>query len=248
MKFEPAPATHRRRVRDAIAKPPATLGDVAGRYLAGVATFGDRDGTRALALLGDDSRRVRGIAFCVAPLACDDAQATEALRVAWSVRGERRLLRRMNRHGRTASIDAFLDWLAGDGQLRDLVDDLPFGSEATVRRHLAHALERPSTRFWSGLALGHPGVLAELLIARWSVHTQEADPVTRQLTEQHHARLAERVPDQALALVTLLLGRGIEPGRLVWTELLRRRSAATVELALDKSGEGRTRSSAEGDA
>jgi hypothetical protein len=138
VRFAPAEGTHRRRVQSAIdgarsaavgakADVAAPAADVAARWLSGVATFGDRDGARALRLVGDESRRVRGIAFCVAPLACDDEQALEALRVAWSVRGERRLLRRMSRHGRTAAIDAFLDGLAAEEQLRDLVDDLPFG-------------------------------------------------------------------------------------------------------------------------
>jgi cellulose synthase operon protein C len=236
VRFEPSPGTHRHRVQGAIAR--ARRGaidepsDVAGRRLAGAATFGDRDGARALQLIGDDSRRVRGVALVVAPLACDDDQATAALRVAWSIRGERPLLRRMARRGRTAAIDAFLDGLAADGQLRDLIDDLPFGSEAAVRRHLAHALERPSRRFWDGVALGHPGVFGELVLARWGAAAGEADPVTRQLTDRHHGRLAERVPEAAAALAELLLARGIEPAKPVWTELLRRRPRDTVELAI----------------
>nr|HEX4316516.1 hypothetical protein [Kofleriaceae bacterium] len=232
VRFDPAAGTHAHRVRAAIAGNVPAGDDVAARWLSGVATFGDRDGARALRLMRDDSRRVRGIAIATAPLACDDAQATEALRVAWSVRAERRLLRRMARHGRTAAIDAFLDRLAADGKLRDLIDDLPFGSEPVVRRYLAHALERPSARFWSGLALGHPGVLGELLLARWRAVAGEADPVTRQLTAAHHERLAIRVPDVALALAELLLARAIEPSHVVWTELLRRRLDAALELAI----------------
>jgi len=231
-RFEPASGTHRHRVHAAIADGPPKGDDVAARWLAGVAAFGDRDGARVLTLLRDDSRRVRGIAICAAPLACDDAQATEALRIAWSVRGERRLLRRMARHHRTAAIDAFLDGLAAGGKLRDLVDDLPFGSEPAVRRYLAHALERPSARFWSGLALGHPRVLAEELLARWRAVPGEVDPVTRQLTTRHHQRIAQRVPDRGLELAELLLARGIEPATSIWTELLRRRPDATVELAI----------------
>jgi len=245
VRFAPAAGTHRQRVHHAIgpvaggappalaAASPSTPGEaVAARWLTGVAAFGDHDGARVVELIGDDSRRVRGIAITTAPLACDDAQATEALRIAWSLRGERRLLRRMSRFSRTAAIDAFLDGLAADGQLRDLIDDLPFGSEAAVRRHLVHALDRPSQRFWDGLAKGHPGVLAEVLHTRWSEVPGEADPVTRQLTSAHHGRMAERAPDGALALAELLLARGIEPAQVVWTELLRRRPSPTVELAI----------------
>ncbi|HKE18594.1 MAG TPA: hypothetical protein VKB80_27140, partial [Kofleriaceae bacterium] len=132
VRFAPARGTHRHRVQQAIERARGAGGGrgasgagggegVAARWLDGAAVFGDLDGGRALALLGDDSRRVRGIAICVAPLACDDAQAARALEVAWSVRGERSLLRRMRRHRRSAAIDAFLDRLAADGQVRDLI-------------------------------------------------------------------------------------------------------------------------------
>ena len=243
-RIEVSPGTHRHRVHEALdqarrqARRQAprddtpTGGDVAARWLSGVAGFADRDGARILALLGDASRRVRGVAMRVAPLACNDDQATEALRIAWSLRGERRLLRRMARRERTAAIDAFLDGLAAASKLRDLIDDLPFGSEACVRRHLGHALERPSHRFWHGLAHGHPALLAELLVARWRGVTGEADPVTRELVRRYHLRIAERAPAAGLELAELLLARRIDPTEPVWTELLRRLPDAAVDLAI----------------
>lgn len=229
--FPASTGTHRARVQAAIRGGGDEHGDAAARWLAGVAGFGDRDGARTLRLLGDPSRRVRGVAMSVAPLACSDAQATEALRIAWQVRGERRLLRRMAIARRTPAIDAFLDELARDGQLRDLIDDLPFGSLACVRRHLAHALERPSGRFWSGLATAHPALLGELLAARWRAVTGEADPVTRQLTAAHLLRIADRAPAAALVVADLLLARGIEPAEPVWRALLREQPAQAIGLA-----------------
>ncbi|MBL8718013.1 MAG: hypothetical protein JNL79_18685 [Myxococcales bacterium] len=232
VRIPPAPGTHRHRVHEALSLRVPAGDDTATRWLSGVAAFRDRDGARALRLVGDDSQRVRGVAFVVAPLACDDREAAAALRVAWSVRGERRLLRRMRRAERLAAIDAFLEGLARDGHLLELVDDLPFGSEPCVRRFLPHALERPSHRFWDGLAVSHPAVLADLLEARWRAVEGEADPVTRQLTERHHRRLADRVPQPALRLVELLLERGIEPAQAIFTELLRKLPAETVEVAV----------------
>lgn len=231
VRFAPVSGTHRARVRAAL-EGPSDGASAAARYLSGFACFRDRDGARALRLLGDDSRRVRGLAIVVAPLCCDDDQALEALRLAWSIRGERGLLRRMSRYGRHAPVDRFLEELASDGHLVDLVDHLPFGREPIVRRFLAVALDRPSTRFWEGLALTHPGLLCEVLSERWRAVPGEADPVTRQLTARHHARLAERVPDAALAIAALLLDRGIEPDAQTFTELLRARASDTVELAL----------------
>jgi hypothetical protein len=231
-RFAPSPGTHGHRVQQALRRGAPPERDVAARYLAGVATFRDRDGARALRLLSDESRRVRGIAFVVAPLACDDAQALAALQVAWSVRGERRLLRRMRARDRLVAIDLFLDGLAAEGHHRDLIDDLPFGTRAAVDRHLAIALERPSARFWDGLALSHPAVLASVLIERWRAVDGEADPVTRQRTARHHARLAERAPDDALALAAELLAHGVEPSAQVFAELLRRRVEETVALAI----------------
>ncbi len=230
--FPPAPGTHRARVHAALDGAAVDGGHVAARWLSGVALFRSRNGAHALKLLADESRRVRGIAMCAAPLACDDAQATEALHVAWQVRRERRLLRRMARQRRTRAIDGFLDRLAEARQLRDLVDDLAFGSQAAVRRHLQHALDRPSERFWAGLAVAHPAVLGELLLARWCAATGEADPVTRQLTARHHPRIALRAADLGVELADVLLSRGIEPAVPVWTELLRQRPRATVELAV----------------
>lgn len=236
--FPPAAGTHRHRIHAAIAgAAPAIEGateeaEAARRWLAGVAASGARDGARVLALMSDPSRRVRGVAICAAAIACDDAQAADALYAAWQVRGERRLLRRMARAKRVAAIDAFLDRLAAERHLRELVDDLSFGSLACVRRHLAHALERPSDRFWRGLATGHPALLGELLLARWRAATSEADPVTRQLTAAHAQRIADRAPDAGLALADLLLARGIEPDERVLRALLRERPEATVALAI----------------
>lgn len=240
MKFAPTPGTHRHRVQAAISGHGFRVagGDCDQRWLSGVAAFGDRDGVRVASLIGDPSRRVRGVAIAASPIACDDALATAALRTAWSLRGERTLLRRMSRHHRTAAIDAFLDGLAADRQLRDLVDDLPFGSQACVRRHMAHALDRPSARWWAGLALGHPALLAEILDERWRALAGEADPVTRQLTDRYHPRIAERAPAAGLALAEVLLGRGIQPDRRVWSELLRRLPEACVELAIRHAAAG----------
>lgn len=219
-----------RRAPEAIAR--RTAGDTAERYLAAMAVFGDRDGARALTLAGDVSARVRGLAGRLVPLACDDAQADEALTLAWSMRRERPLLRRLAARGRSVVIDRFLDRLATDGHLRELVDGLPFGSEEAVRRHLPVALTRPSVRLWAGLSGRHPAVMAEVLIARWREHAGEADPVTRQLTAAHHRTLAERAPAAALALAEVLLARAILPAEPVWTALLHLRPDATVALAV----------------
>lgn len=205
------------------------------RYLAAAAGFVDRDGARTLALLEDPSRRVRGVARAVAPLACDDDQARIALVVAWQGRRERSLLRRMSLAGRAAPIDAFLDELASRGADRELVDSLPFGTEACVRRHLTRALERPSARLFRGLAGHHPALLGEVLLERWQRAAGEADPVTRQLTAAHHARIAARAPDAGIALSELLLARGIQPARDVWTAMLRLRAARAVPLAIEFS-------------
>lgn len=235
------PDNHRGRVQRAIALARggdraaiAALvdGDAASRYLAAAAGFGDRDGGRTLALLEDPSRRVRGLATVLAPLACDDDQAVAALTAAWAMRGERRLLRRMAANRRTAAIDRFLDQLAAAGHTRELCDALPFGSPQVVARHLPVALERPSQRLWRGLAGHHPEILGAVLLARWGEHAGEADPVTRQLTAAHHAMIAARAPARGLALAAALLDRGIEPATAVWIALLRLCPDATVALAI----------------
>lgn len=236
-----APANHRQRVQDVIARARRKdreaierleAGPAAERWLATAATFGDRDGARVLRRLDDASRRVRGLATVLAPLACDDDQAVAALQAAWAVRGERRLLRRMRARDRVVAIDRFLDWLADQHHRRELIDALPFGSPAAVARHLPVALERPSQRLWRGLAGHHPGALGAVLLERWRAVPGEGDPVTRQLTAAHHPMLAERAPEPGLALAACLLERGIEPAPAVWTALVRLRPAPAVALAI----------------
>ena len=235
------PVNHRERIRTILDRARAgdrnhleqlEAGGAAERWLATVAGCADRDGARTLRRLEDASRRVRGAAVALAPLACDDDQVVAALTAMWAVRGERRLLRRMAAQGRTVAIDRFLDGLADAGHLRELVDSLSFGSAAAVARHLPMALTRPSQRLWRGLAGHHPEALAAALIARWNAHTGEADPVTRQLTAAHHPMIATRAPAAGLALAACLLARGIEPAPTVWTAVVRRRPTEAVALAI----------------
>lgn len=237
----PAPVNHRERVGaildraragDAAHLAQLEAGDAADRQMATTAGFVDRDGARTLRRLEDASRRVRGLAVALAPLACDDDQAVAALTAMWTVRGERRLLRRMAAQGRTAAIDRFLDWLADASHLRELVDALPFGSTAAVMRHLPTALTRPSQRLWRGLAGHHPDALGAALVARWNAHAGEADPVTRQLTAAHHPMIATRAPAAGLTLAATLLARGIEPTPTVWTAAVRLRPRDAVALAI----------------
>lgn len=208
-------------------------GDAFDRRLGGVATFVDRDGARVLRELIDPSRTVRSLAMVLAPLVCDDTQAQRALELAWSLKGERRLLLGFTRRHRTAVIDRFLTWLHTRGHHRELIDALSFGTTGCVRQYLDVALERPSGRFWQGLATRHPAVFADVLMARWREVKGEADPVTRQLTAQFHHVIVEDAPEPALAWCRLLLERRIEPHEEVWRRLLRRSLDACVKLAIE---------------
>lgn len=208
-------------------------GDAFERRLAGVASFVDRDGARVLRELADPSRTVRSLAMVLAPLVCDDAQAQRALELAWSLKGERRLLLGFARRRRHGVIDRFLGWLFAEGHHRELIDALSFGSAACVAQHLEVALERPSARFWQGLATRHPERFAEVLVARWTAAKGEADPVTRQLTDAYHHVIVHDAPAAALAWCRVLLERRIEPHEEVWRRLLRRSLDACVKLAIE---------------
>lgn len=208
-------------------------GDAFERRWGAFASFVDRDAERVLRTLADPSRTVRGLAYTLVPLIGDDAQVQRALELAWSMKGERRMLVGLSRRGRVATIDRFVEWLHTNGHHRELIDSLSFGSEACVRRFLSVALERPSDRFWTGLAKSHSALFAELLMARWNAVTGEADPVTRQLTHRFHATVVENAPAAALAWCRVLLTHHVQPDDAVWRRLMRRALRETVALAVE---------------
>ena len=211
-------------------------GDASERRLALAAQFTRRDGGAVLRAVSDESFRVRALAFELVPLACDDAQALEALRMAHGMRREQSLLRGLVKRRRRAVIDAYLDGLAERSDGATFADAVPLASEEGLRRHLARALERPSDRFWARLSRYAPAVLGEVLLEDVRAVTGEADPVTRYRVGRYLERLAEQVPDTAEALLGLMLSRGIpaDVGALRW--LVRLRPARTVELLRQHPG------------
>ncbi|AKT41078.1 hypothetical protein [Chondromyces crocatus] len=184
-------------------------GDVYERRLALYAQHTLRDGERLLAFMADASRSLRSLAFELVPLVCDDTQALEALKMAFSLRRERKILVALAGSGRRHVVDGYLDWLAEQPGLQDFADLVSLGSPEGIRRHLERAQARPSRTFWSRLAQHAPDTLGRLLIERLRAVPGEPDPVTRQRIEAHAPRLARRAPDVALVLFELLFSRGI---------------------------------------
>ncbi|RKH04661.1 hypothetical protein [Corallococcus carmarthensis] len=205
-------------------------GDASERRLALAAQFTRRDGEAVLKATADESFRVRALAFELVSLACDDAQALEALRMAHGMRREQSVLHQLRKRKRHAVIDAFLDGLAQRGEHVTFADTLPLATEATLRRHLAQALERPSHRFWARLARHAPPVLGQVLLERLRAVQGEPDPVTRQHLGWGMTWLAERAPDLAESLLAVLLERGIPPDEHAVRALARRRPMRLVAL------------------
>ncbi|RKH42858.1 hypothetical protein D7V93_37490, partial [Corallococcus llansteffanensis] len=205
-------------------------GDASERRLALAAQFTRREGGAVLRALSDESFRVRALAFELVPLACDDAQALEALRMAHGMRREQSLLRELVKRRRHAVIDAYLDGLAEHPDGATFSDAVPLASAEGLRRHLARALERPSHRFWERLARYAPDVLGAVLLEWVGAVDGEVDPVTRYRVGRHLERLAEQVPDTAEALLGLLLARGIPADVGALRTLVRLRPARTLAL------------------
>lgn len=241
LRDELTPLTHDGRVglvlKKARQKDPSLAelerGEAFDRRMAGIATFVDRDGARVVRELSDPSRTVRSLAMVLAPLVCDDDQAQRALELAWALKGERRLMLGFVRRKRRPVVDRFLQWLHDEGHHRELIDALSFGSEASVRKFLPVALERPSARFWQGLATQQASLFVELLVERWRAHEREADPVTRQLTARFHPVVVEKAPTEALGWCRVLLEHGVRPDDEVWRRLLRKQLDACVKLAIE---------------
>ncbi|RKH92034.1 hypothetical protein D7Y21_00075 [Corallococcus sp. AB045] len=205
-------------------------GDAFERRLALAAQFTRRDGAAVLKATADESSRVRTLAFELVSLACDDAQALEALRMAHGMRREQSVLRQLVKQRRYPVIDAFLDGLAEGGDHATFADTVPLASEAGLRKHLARALERPSHRFWARLARRAPAVLGELLLEQLRAVPGEPDPVTRQHLAWGLAWLSDRTPDIAETLMTLMLERGIPPDEYPLRSLARQRPMRMVAL------------------
>ncbi|NMO15947.1 hypothetical protein HPC49_27590 [Pyxidicoccus fallax] len=205
-------------------------GDAYERRLALFAQYTRRDGAQVLRATSDASRRIRSLAFQLVPIACDDTQALEALKMAYAMRREGDLLRGLMRRGRQGVIDTYLDWLAARDGVTDFADAVPLGTPDGIRRHLARALEMPGYRFYDRMARHAPDILGELLAGWLGAVPGEPDPVTRQLIHSYLARIADQAPDAALELFELLLDRRIHPDAEDWKWLVIRRPEAAVAL------------------
>lgn len=205
-------------------------GDAYERRLALYAQFTLRDGRQVLAATTDASARVRFLAFSLVAQVCDDFQALEALKMAYAIRGEGDILGALAGHGRRAVIDVYLDWLATRESVPEFADIVPFATPEGLRRHLPRALARPSTSFWSRLARHAPEVLAQVLTDHVKAAEGTPDPVTRLNLQLYLPCLVKQVPDAALALVELLLARGVPPEPVTWRLLVMRRPEAVVSL------------------
>lgn len=184
-------------------------GDVYERRLALTAQHTLKDGKRLLPFTEDQASSLRAMAFTLVPRVCEDQEALEALKVAYTLRRERALLRALARQRRREVVDRYLDWLAGQPGLHDFADVVPWATSAGVRRHLERALARPSVIFWDRLARSAPAALAEVLCERLRAVPGEPDAVTRQLIAKHTRAIADGAPEAALVLIDLLVARGI---------------------------------------
>ncbi len=236
------PLTHDARVRELVALgraskddagSAAALTDLEGRgfyerYLALLSCYGSRDGAHVLRALADPSRTVRALAVALTPVACDDAQAADALALLRpSIR--RRLARRLRLTRRQGPIDALLDRLAaaGDPALADL---LPYGSAGIVSSHLPGVEEGAGIAFWTRLARQHPDLAAETLAMRVATMA-EGDPRLPWRVNATLPVLIRARPDAALTLARSLAERVPLPS-IALAPVLARRPAGVVDLVL----------------
>ncbi|MBU8895390.1 hypothetical protein KRR26_07230 [Corallococcus sp. M34] len=176
------------------------------------------------------SSRIRALAFLLVPMVCDDLQALEALKMAYAMRREGQLLLRLVERQRQGVIDAYLDWLMTQPGVHGFADVVPLASASGLRKHLPHALERPSRRFWTRLARFAPTTLGDVLAERLRAVEGVPDPVTRQLLDASLARVADQAPAAGLTLAELLLSRGVHPSTSTWRRLAEHQPRQTVAL------------------
>jgi hypothetical protein len=212
-------------VVDALAR-----GDVFDRRLALLSQWTLGDGKRLLPFTEDPSRSLRTLAFRLVPRVCADPEALEALKMAYTLHRDRALVAQLSARGRRGVVDRYLDWLATRPGRHDFADLVPMASPEGVRRHLNRALEQPSRTFWDRLARYASDALGAILSERLRAVQGEPDPVTRQLIEKYTATIAERAPEEALAIIDLLVARGITTQLPHLAALGARRPAAVLAL------------------
>ncbi len=168
------------------------------RRLALLACAGSRDGSLPLAMVSDPSRLLRGLALCLVPLLCTDAQVGDALD-AVPLSAQKALLGRLVRRGRRGPVEAFLGRLAGAGSPA-LGPLLAFGSPAIVEAHWERVAPLYGLTDWRRLAGRHPDAVLRRLQAAADAQT---GPDVRGRMQANAALplLAERRPDGALTLV-----------------------------------------------
>lgn len=197
------------------------------RFLSLQACHGSRDAGRVLRGLEDGSRLLRGRAARLLTVVGSDEEVVRGLgRLDAGLRLF--VLRRLQRAGRQAAIDAFVGELA---RRKDRAVEvlLPFASSRVVQRHLARGVERGGAQFWKRLARHHPDRALALLGERAAA--RGADAGLAPLCQAVLPLLTERRPDEALALAALLLRR-VPATALPWQALARRRPAGVADVVL----------------
>jgi hypothetical protein len=239
---ELVPLTHNARVRQMVelgrqaaadASIAATLAALEQRgfyerWLALQACYGSRDGAHVLRALGDASRMIRAAAIKLAALACNDAQAQEALGMLTADQCHFLLLRLFRRR-RFALIDAFLATLAERSDSR-LVLFLPLGSPAFVEGHLEQILPTAGLVDYRRLARLHPKLVSAALLRR-AAEVERLDQRLIWLANAALPSLADTLPDEALALVRSLMAQ-VSLGQLDLAQLALRRPNETADLVL----------------
>lgn len=206
--------------------------DAFARAMAVWTAFGSKDGALILRSLHDASAHVRRLAFRLVAVVCDDAQAFDALQVAYGTRRDKAFLLALHACDRIAAVDRGIDWIAERPGIHDFADIVPLGSKYSVKKHLGRALERPSEIFWERLARNHADVLGGILRDRIEAAGDgESDPITRQLVQKHHSTIAERAPAQALAIAELLAKRQIDSDAHIWSPLSKTHLGDVLDFA-----------------
>lgn len=198
------------------------------RWLALQSCFGSRDGAHVLRALSDPSRSIRTGAIKLVVMACDDAQAQEALSLL-TIDHCLLLLHRLCKRRRFAPIDAFLTILAERGDRR-LGVFLPFGSPGLVAQYLEQMVLSAGSVDYRRLARFHPMLVSAALL-RDAAAMERLDQRLIWLANAVLPILADILPDEALALVRSLMSQ-VPLSELELEQLALRRPNEVAALVL----------------
>jgi cellulose synthase operon protein C len=199
------------------------------RRLALYSCYGSKDGAKVLASVSDPSRLVRSLSFVMIAPTCNDAQALEALEVAYSRRRHLPVMQMLRKKRRYVPVDIFLERLLAKKDPR-FAEYSVFASPEKFTQWMDLAAAQPSQLFWQRGLLRYPLQVARYLLQQIEASTDGLHTKTKNILSSSLATLAQKVPAEALLILEALIVAGAPEWKTQAQELLKKLPSETFAV------------------